>query len=196
MKTFLIAPLLLLLVGCADKGAYNSYLQSFDAAADKHYMAASTPLLSVELPSPVAGQPYKIVVAREVERMQPEQIKDNEWVQPVGAFVRTLGAVGMTWIAVDGAVEVVKTFGQSSGLQVSGPNARITNSGNRASAGDYGTASAGGYNPVEQVVSGEGTSANLDQSKPSTITSDDDVITEVTRTTETHVTRDSNNQTP
>lgn len=126
MRTILtIAASALLLTGCADKEAYQAYMLSFDKAAEGYYLAATEPLLSVELPSPVKDQPYKIVVNREVKPLAPQQIKDSEWVPAVSGLINATGVVGGIWATGEATSKIIGAA--SSGPTFYGP-ATVENS--------------------------------------------------------------------
>ena len=189
MKRLLIIPIAgLLLGGCANEDAYRNYLDNHKAVAEAYYLAAAEPLLSVELPSPVKDQPYKIVVTREIERMEPQQIKDSEWAPVAGKALSVVGTIGAAYVISNAVVDLADSVGDAAGVHAYGDNARLSGVGNRAVAGNHGSASAGDHHETSLNVHGTaGTSGSLDQSKPTTVTSDDDVTTTVTRTnTETN----------
>lgn len=185
MRIVLTIAALALLGGCASKESYEAYRQSFDRAAEAYYLAASEPLLSVELPSPVKDQPYKIVVNREVEPMIPQQIKDSEWAPVAGKALGVVGTVGAAYVISNAVVDLADSVGDAAGIHVNGDNARLSGVGNKAIGGDHSTVSAGDHHESQVTVSGHATSGELDQSRPSTVTD--------TRTTTTEVTDESYN---
>ena len=178
MRIVLTIAALALLGGCANEDAYRAYLDNHKAAAEAYYLAASEPLLSVELPSPVKDQPYKIVVTREVEQMQPQQIKDSEWAPVAGKALGVVGTVGAAYVISNAVVDLADSVGDAAGIHVNGDNARLSGVGNKAFGGDHSTVSAGDHHESQVTVSGHATSGELDQSRPSTVT--DTRTTEVT----------------
>lgn len=86
--------------GCADKEAYDNYLTVHQAGSSNYYEAAkNSPLVDITLPSPVIGQPYKIVVNQKLEVIKPQQIKDSEWTGVVGAAVGVVGGVAGQYVS-------------------------------------------------------------------------------------------------
>ena len=88
-----------MLSGCADRQAYNSYLEAKRSNDVAYYEAASKPLVDITLPAP-AGQEYKIVVNRDIKPLETKQIKDSEWTGLGTAVVVTAGLVaskGFDW---------------------------------------------------------------------------------------------------
>jgi hypothetical protein len=180
MKNFWLVILVLSVSGCADPAVYEAYRQSFDRAVEAYTLAAAEPLLSVELPSPVAGQPYKIVVNREIEPMYPEQIKDSEWAPVVQSGVAVAGAVGGTWVLSNAAVDLVKETGKAAGVHMS-DNARMDSSVNTAKVGRDGDARSSTSESASVDVAGEA-SGSLDNAKTSSVTNNREDIRTETRT--------------
>lgn len=107
-----------LMSGCASQEAYTGYLDTHKVSSAGYYDAASKPLVDITLPSPT-GEPYHIVVNREIKPLAPEQIKDSEWTGPLNSLIRTTGMVGGIWAAGDALGKVTENAG-----------ARYTNSQN------------------------------------------------------------------
>jgi len=82
------------LFGCADKGAYQQYNDSFDANAKAYYEVAGKPLMDMKLPAP-DGKEYHLVVNREIKPLIPQQIKDSEWTGAVVASIVGATTVGL-----------------------------------------------------------------------------------------------------
>jgi hypothetical protein len=184
MRSLLIIPAIgLLLGGCASKESYEAYRQSFDRAAEAYYLTASEPLVDIQLPSPVKGEFYSIRVNREIEPLSPQQIKNSEWAPVISKGLGVVGTIGAAYVISNAVVDLADSVGDAAGVHAYGDNARLSGVGNRAVAGNHGSASAGDHHETSLNVHGTaGTSGSLDQSKPSTVTSDDDVTTTVTRT--------------
>lgn len=174
MRKILLLCLALPLAGCADKGAYEAYRASFNDSALLYYEAASTPLLSVELPSPNPGQPYKIVVARDVEPMRPEQIKNSEWAPVASAAIGAVATVGGIYVAGQAITNLAGEVGDAAGVHMSGQNQSMTAVGNKSFSGDHGMSSAGSRESID--VEGEGNTGSMD--RPAS--SDDDTSTTIT----------------
>lgn len=189
MRIALTIAALVLLGGCANEDAYRAYLDNHKAVAEAYYLAASEPLLSVELPSPVKDQPYKIVVTREVERMEPQQIKDSEWAPVAGKALGVVGTVGAAYVISNAVVDLADSVGDAAGIHVNGDNARLSGVGNKALGGDHSTVSAGDHHESTVEALGMNSSADLNQSRPSTVSTTD------TRTTTTTITDESGNTT-
>lgn len=184
MGRILVMALAALLGGCVSKESYEAYRQSFDRAAEAYYLAASEPLLSVELPSPVKDQPYKIVVNREVEPMYPEQIKDSEWAPVVQSGVAVVGTVGGAYVLSNAAVDLVKETGKAAGVHMS-DNARMDSSANVSKVGRDGDARASTSESASVDVAGEA-SGSLDNAKTSTVVNNREDI-RTTTTTRTNI---------
>ena len=127
MKAWILLTPVLLLPGCASMEAYQAYQESFDSAARAYYLAVDTPLIDIELPSPVKGEVYHIVVNRDVDLMAPQQIKDSEWVGPVRAGISAAGVVGGIWVAGNAIADIANS---ASGVTVAGNNNVVTDVGN------------------------------------------------------------------
>jgi len=147
MLVFLLVPTLLL-IGCADKEAYQEYLSNQNSSNKAYMAAAAKPLIDITLPSPDPTTPYKIVVNREVRPPIVQQIKDSEWVGPLGKLIGTAGIVGGAWVAADGAANLVEAVGKTAGggntTLNAGGDIRLDNVGNTHTAsttGDYSPAS-------------------------------------------------------
>jgi hypothetical protein len=181
-KAWLIV--VLLLPGCASQESYEAYRQSFDRAVEAYTLAATEPLLSVELPSPVKDQPYKIVVNRDIEPMYPQQIKDSEWAPVVQSGVAVVGAVGGTWVLSNAAVDLVKETGKAAGVHMS-DNARMDSSANVSKVGRDGDARSSTSESASVDVTGE-SSGNLDNAKTSSVTNNREDI-KTTTTTRTNI---------
>jgi len=110
----IIATLMLFLPGCASQEAYQSYTDTHNMSAAGYYRAAEKPLVDISLPSPVAGQPYHIVLNREVKPMVPEQIKDSEWTGPINGLISAAGMVGGSWAAGAALIDITANSGNSS----------------------------------------------------------------------------------
>lgn len=178
-----IAALALLLGGCASKESYEAYRQSFDRAAEAYYLTAAEPLVDITLPSPVKGEFYTIKVNREIEPMNPQQIKDSEWAPVASKALGVVGTVGAAYVISNAVVDLADSAGDAAGIHVEGDNAKLSGVGNTAHAGNHGSASAGDHTETSLNVHGTaGTSGSLDQSQSNPVTSDDDVTTTVTRT--------------
>lgn len=106
----------LFLQGCASQEAYQSYTNTHMISAEGYYRAAEKPLVDISLPSPVAGQPYHIVLNREVKPMAPEQIKNSEWVGPVNGLISAAGMVGGIWAAGEAMSNVADSSGHNSSV--------------------------------------------------------------------------------
>lgn len=93
--TLLMCSLVVLnLIGCADKGAYQQYNDSFDANAKAYYEVAGKPLMDMKLPAP-EGKEYHLVVNREIKPLMPQQIKDSEWTGAVTAAIVGTATLGL-----------------------------------------------------------------------------------------------------
>lgn len=103
--------LLVLLSGCSSKEVYDIYIASHDKSTTDYYNAAqSMPLVDIELPSPVADKPYKIVVNQQLEIITTRQIKNSEWTGVVGALVGGLMGLGNTYVNQHYETEKVKSY--------------------------------------------------------------------------------------
>lgn len=127
MRTWILLIPILVLPGCASMEAYQAYQESFDRAAEAYYLAAIEPLIDIELPSPVKGEVYHIVVNRDIDIMSPQQIKDSEWAPVAKAGIGAVGVVGGI-IATGNAISDVATA--ASGVTVKGNNNVLTDVGN------------------------------------------------------------------
>lgn len=184
MRKFWLVVLILTLTGCASQESYEAYRQSFDRAVEAYTLAAAEPLLAVELPSPVEGQPYKIVVNREIEPMYPEQIKDSEWAPVVQSGVAVVGTVGGAYVLSNAAVDLVKETGKAAGVHMS-DNARMDSSANVSKVGRDGDARASTSESASVDVAGEA-SGSLDNAKTSTVVNNREDI-RTTTTTRTNI---------
>jgi len=100
MRYLLLILILLALSGCADKDAYTDYLTVHQTSTKEYFEAVkAAPLVDIILPSPIPGQPYKIVVNQEVKSMNPDQIKDSEWTGVAGAAVGIMGGVAGQYVS-------------------------------------------------------------------------------------------------
>jgi len=103
-----------LISGCASQEAYQSYVNTHAIASAGYYEAAKQPLVDISLPSPTPGQPYHIVLNREVKPMAPEQIKDSEWTGPINGLISAAGMVGGIWAAGAALSDITANAGNSS----------------------------------------------------------------------------------
>jgi len=139
----LATALVLFLGGCASQEAYQGYLAAQGRASDSYYRAVEKPLLSLELPSPVVGQPYKIEVAREVKPLQVQQIKDSEWVNPASKLIGVAGGVAGAAIAADMVKGVAGSGGGDTYTVQGGGDVRLEGVGNH-----YQSSSTGAESPA------------------------------------------------
>ena len=103
MKTLLaIITMSVFLASCANQEAYENYSDAQLAIAEDYYEAAKQPLIDLTLPAP-DGKEYKLVVNREVDPMQIQQIKDSEWTAPVQTAINVAGMVGGAAVIINGA---------------------------------------------------------------------------------------------
>lgn len=128
----------LFLGGCASQEAYQGYLMDQSRANDGYYRAAEKPLLSIKLPSPTEGQPYEIIVGREVKPIQVQQIKDSEWVNPIGKLIGVVGGVAGAAIAADMVKGVAGSGGGDAYTVQAGGDVRMSSVGNQTAASTTG----------------------------------------------------------
>jgi hypothetical protein len=179
MKKILLSLTPLLLSGCANMEAYQSYTESFDKAAENYYVAALSPLLDITLPAP-EGEEYHIVVNREVEPMNPSQIKDSEWAPVVGKTVGVIGVVGTAAIVTNGVADIVDSVASSSrgsitvgdGSTLEGVGNSTVAGKNALSSGDDLTMNGDIDNDVTQTQVGSTTGPNASSSPFSDTTTD------------------------
>lgn len=106
------------LFGCADKQAYQQYVDTFDGNAKAYYDVASKPLMDMKLPAP-DGKEYHLVVNREVKPLMPQQIKDSEWTGAVTAGIvgaTTLGLGVVKWKMTESDNEAAVDMNESDNL--------------------------------------------------------------------------------
>ena len=135
----LVLVMFLMLTGCASQEAYKGYLDNHSASATGYYKAAEKPLVDITLPSPIADQPYHIVLNREVKPMAPEQIKDSEWVKPVNGLISAAGMVGGIWAAGDAIGKITENSGHNTTTSIGGDDNSIGRDNNKLTNAEGGS---------------------------------------------------------
>ena len=131
----LIIVIFILLPGCADRKAYQSYLNYVEKSSVRHQVIAEQPLLQIILPSPDPDNPYQITVNRQqVSALQPEQIKSSEWAS---VFKKLIGGATIVGGMYAGAEIAEVLIGAAGATYTASGN--ITAVGNTSHEGDAGT---------------------------------------------------------
>lgn len=91
-------------------------------------------------------------------------------IEVAGGVVKTGVIAGFTYLGVDSLAEKLAASG---GIKILGDNARLDNVNNKVVGGDHSEISVGTETESTVEASAMGASANLDQSKPSTVEDND-----------------------